>query len=437
MPSRLKSLWTALVCVALGAAGCQQAQDEAKTAPRNVSFLHYFSFAGSFGSTMDSVVADFNRQHPEHVLTATPLDHEAFKTSIRDDLRLGNTADVYSYWAGERVQSIADTFAPIDDVLPADEMNKLFSAQVVRSACTYNGRIRLLPLTQHYVGFFYNKQIFAEHKLSPPKTWDEFIALNEKLRASGIVPLALGSKARWPAQFWFDYLLLRTAPLDYRQRLMAGKASFNDPEVVRVFGVWNDLIQRGFFNPHPNELEFDSSAALMVRRGEAAMTLMGTWLIGYFNDPSVVWTEENGYGFFPFPTIDPKIPPVALGPIDGLVVPQAARNSAGAKALVRYFSDRGVQEAISRGTGALAPNLEVEAEKIYSPLKMEVAAEVARASAWAFNYDLATPPERAEIGLDLFAEFLEFPDQYKYLLDTAAARMATPARAPAIVPGKP
>ena len=425
MPSRFKSPWAALVCVVLGTVACQRAPDETKTVPRNVSFLHYFSFAGSFGSTMESVVADFNRRHPEHVLTATPLDHEAFKTSIRDDLRLGNTADVYSYWAGERVQSIADTFAPIDDVLPADEMNKLFSAPVVRSACTYNGRIRLLPLTQHYVGFFYNKQIFAENKLSPPKTWDEFITLNETLRARGIVPLALGSKARWPAQFWFDYLLLRSAPLDYRQRLMAGKASFNDPEVVRAFGLWNDLIQRGFFNPHPNELDFDTGAALMVRRGEAAMTLMGTWLIGYFNDPAVVWTEENGYGFFPFPSIDPKIPPVALGPIDGLVVPQAARNSAGAKALIRFFAEAGVQATISRGTGALAPNLDVEAEKIYSPLKMEVGAEVARSSAWAFNYDLATPPERAEVGLDLFAEFLEFPDQYKYLLDTAESRMAT------------
>ena len=269
--------------------------------------------------------------------------------------------------------------------------------------------------------------MFAAHKLKPPKTWDEFIALAETLRAQGIVPLALGSRARWPAQFWFDYLLLRTAPLDYRQRLMAGKASFTDPEVVRVFERWHDLIKRGFFNQHPNELEFDSGAALMVRRGEAAMTLMGTWLIGYFNDPAVVWSEENGYGFFPFPTIDPDIPPVALGPIDGLVVPQAARNMAGAKALVRHFAGRGVQETISRGTGALAPNLEVDAGKIYSPLKMEVGAEVARASAWAFNYDLATPPERAAIGLDLFAEFVEFPGQYKYLLDAAEVRLATAA----------
>lgn len=431
----MRLLWTLLVGVVLATSGCQRAVDEPKAGPKNVSFLHYLSFTGSFAATMASVVSDFNRENPGHTLTATPLDHEAFKTSIRDDLRQGNTADVYTYWAGQRVQSIADSLAPIDDVLPVDEMNKRLSPAVVRSACTYNDRIRLLPLTQHYVGFFYNKQLFAAHKLTPPKTWDEFVALGETLRAKGIVPVALGSKARWPAQFWFDYLLLRTAPLDYRQRLMAGNASFVDPEVVRVFALWRDLIKRGFFNQRANELEFDSGAGLMVRRGEAAMTLMGTWLIGYFNDPAVLWSEENGYGFFPFPTMDSTIPPVALGPIDGLVVPSAARNLSGAKAVVRHFAKADVQTTISRGTGALAPNLDVEAEKIYSPLKMAVAAEVARASAWAFNYDLATPPERAEVGLDLFAEFIEFPDQYKYLLDAAEKRLAAVAVEPPLPTG--
>ena len=98
-------------------------------------------------------------------------------------------------------------------------------------------------------------------------------------------------------------------------------------------------------------------------------------------------------------------------------------SSSGAKSVLRYFAGSGVQEVVSRGTGALATNLDVRSESVYSPLKMAIASEVSRSSAWAFNYDLATSPERAEIGLDLFAEFLEFPDQYKLLLDKVEARM--------------
>lgn len=101
-------------------------------------------------------------------------------------------------------------------------------------------------MTQHYVGFFYNKQISTGEQARRRRLGRVHHAQREAGRAASGPALALGSKARWPAQFWFDYRALRTAPHDYRQRLMAGKASFNDPEVVRAFGLWNDLIQRGF-----------------------------------------------------------------------------------------------------------------------------------------------------------------------------------------------
>jgi ABC-type glycerol-3-phosphate transport system substrate-binding protein len=408
----------------LGATACQRVAEDKPVQPRNISFLHYFSFSGTVAGTLEHIAADFNRQHPGHHLTMTPLDHESFKSSIQDDLRLNNTADVYANWAGQRVQSILDKLRPIDDILPAAEMNTLFSPQLVKSASTYDGRNYLLPLTQHYVGFFYNKSIFARHGLSPPKTWEEFLSLCEMLKARGVVPLALGSKSRWPAQFWFDYLLLRTAPLDYRQRLVSGQAAFNDPEVLRVFSLWRDLIKRGFFNAHPNDLEFDRGAGQMLRSGHAAMTLMGTWLIDYFNSPGALWGEGSDYGFFPFPRVDRQIPRVALGPIDGLVIPQSAKNVAGAKIVLSYFARPEVQAWLSQASGGIAPGREVP-ENLYSPLKKAVYAEITSASAWAFNYDLAASPDRAEIGLDLFAEFIEFPDQYRMLLNKAEGRLSS------------
>ena len=411
-----------VLLMGLAGAACQRAGDESKAVEKDVSLFHYLSFSGTFVGTMDAIAADYNRQNTNYVFKHTPLDHESFKTSIRDDLRLGNTADIYTYWAGARTQSIADKLAPIDDVLSAEEMSKLFGKSVVHSACTYNGQIYLVPLTQHFVGFFYNKRIFAENNLVPPTNWEEFLAVGEKLKARKITPVALGSKARWPAQFWFDYLLLRTASVEYRNELLAGKASFQDPEVKRVFSLWNDLIKDGFFNSRPNELEFDTGAAMMVRNGEAAMTLMGTWLIGYYNGMTPAWDEDRDYGFFPFPTIDPAIPRVALGPIDGLVVPESARNVAGAKSVLKFFTNSGVQEIISRGTGALAPNLSVESSA-YSPLKNSIRKEISASSAWAFNYDLATRPESAEIGLNLFSEFIEFPGQYPLLLEKAEQRL--------------
>ena len=105
--------------VLLGA-GCQRTEEASKTAIKDVSLFHYWSFSGTFVGTMDAIAADINRQNPAYVFKHTPLDHESFKISIRDDLRLGNTADIYSYWAGARTQSIIDQLAPLDDVLPTN-----------------------------------------------------------------------------------------------------------------------------------------------------------------------------------------------------------------------------------------------------------------------------------------------------------------------------
>ncbi|GAB2883428.1 extracellular solute-binding protein [Uliginosibacterium flavum] len=419
----LKSGVLMLLWVVFAGTGCEREPEAPQIVRTEVAVRHYFSLTGPFSKTMNGLAEDFNHSNVKYSLRPTPLEHESFKTIIRDDLQTGRTADVYSYWAGARVQSIVDKLAPIDDVLPLADMDKRFGSAIVKSACTYNGRVYLLPLTQQYVGFFYNKKVFADNGLKPPQTWPEFLQLGKALKARGVTPIALGSKAKWPAQFWFDYLLLRTAPLEYRQKLMAGEASFTDPQVLRVFSLWRDLLKAGFFNARPNTLEFDSDAATQVLRGEAAMTLMGTWLMGYFHSPELDWHEGADYGFFPFPEIDPQIPRVALGPIDGFVIPAAAKNPEGAKAVLAYFSSAVSQVTISRAAGSIAPNLSVE-DRHYSPMQREIRAEIGRSNAWAFNYDLATPPARADIGLNLFSEFLESPDDYKRLLSNTQERMA-------------
>ena len=44
---------------------------------------------------------------------------------------------------------------------------------------------------------WYNKNMFAEHGWEPARTWDEFFALCEQIKAAGIPPLAF--QGRYPA----------------------------------------------------------------------------------------------------------------------------------------------------------------------------------------------------------------------------------------------
>lgn len=405
---------------------CNRSPDKpAAAAPKTaVTFLHYFT--GSLSGGVNEMAQAFNAQSQTSELKAVSLDHEAFKSSIQDTLKSGNPPDLYSYWAGARTAAIVDHLEPIDDIWQKAGLDTRFSPSTIKAASEYKGKKYFIPITQHYVAFFYNKKVFDAYKLSAPKTWEEFLAVCASLKSQGVTPIALGAREKWPAQFWFDMLLLRSAPYAYREKLMSGDARFDDPAVSAVFARWKTLIDKGYFNakPHPNDLAWDAGANEMVFRGEAAMTLMGTWNIGIFTNEAHKWESGKDFDFFPFPQINPEIPSVAMGPIDGLILPKRAANQSGAREAMVYFSEVAPQLAFSRGSGALSPNVQISGDA-YSDIQRRVREEIVKSETFAFALDLAAIPPVAEVGLNALSEFLAFPAAYQQILKQLADDAAT------------
>ena len=412
-------LTLATLGILLGACG---EEGRAPGPKQRVYYSHYWSFEGTAGSGMEEAVASYNAASKTYELIASALDHEAFKTAITADLDAGRPADIYSYWAGMRTSALVDRLQPIDELWERERLGDHFSPSLVESAVSYEGRKYLLPITQHLVAMIYDRKLFQRLGLNPPTTWDEFLRVCETIRSHGVTPLALGARHKWPAQFWFDYLLLRTAGPEYRQRLMLGKAAFTDPQVMRVFALWKDLVDRDCFNPDPVGTDWDTGAGRMLVEGQAAMTLMGSWLFGYLSSDQMGWVPGRDFGMFPFPAIEPDLPMVAVGPVDGLVVPKDARTPQGAMDVLGHFTREDVQLMISRSGGNIVPRLGVapgkypEAQKIILPL-------IDKAPVWAFNFDLAARPDVAELGLNAFTEFLAFPDLAPQILQRLDAKV--------------
>ena len=388
---------------------------------------HYFGGFG--GEYIEDIIDSFVAENPELNREASPVDHEQFKTSILVQLAGGNPPDAFSYWAGAQIQFIVDggRLQPIDDIWGMNDLGSQFPQAVIDTALTYSDSIYAIPLTMHWVGMFYNTELFEQVGAEAPTTWDELVAVAESFKEAGIPAFALGSINRWPGQFWFDMILLRTAGNDYRARLMNGEASYTDPEVVRAFGMWNDLVQAGYFYPDANAYDWDEAANL-VANGEAAMTLMGTWIGGHY--ASLDMTAGEDFDYFSFPTVDEDVPRASLGPIDTFVVSADAANPAAAKAFLVHLTDADIQLKFALGAGNLAPSLLADTDS-YSDVVIRIAAEIAADPVFAFNYDLATPPPVADIGLNSFQEFMANPADYEAMLarvqEDAAAEFAAMA----------
>jgi multiple sugar transport system substrate-binding protein/raffinose/stachyose/melibiose transport system substrate-binding protein len=388
----------------------------------DITISHYFT--GELGlKALQEQIGKFEADSG-YTLKDSPVGHEDFKTDILVRAAGQSLPDVFSYWAGARVQFVVDSDAlrPIDDLWASAGLDDVVATSVADSATLYNGKRYLVPFNYHYAGLFYNKKVFADAGITDlPTDWNGFLALCETLKGAGVTPIALGSKDRWPAQFWFDYLLLRTAGPDYRAKLMDGSAGYDDAEVMDAMATWKDLVEKGYFLPNANADGW-TDASDKVARGDAAMTLMGTWITGYWNELGLLPGED--YDFFPFPAMADGIANAVVGPVDGFVISANAENVEGAEAFLAFMmSNADVQASWTNAFGALSANVNVDPAS-YNDVMQRAFSTVADAEVFAFNYDLATPPPVAEVGLSMFARFMDDPSAYESILgetQTAAA----------------
>ncbi len=398
----------------LGAAAAVIAQEE-------VNISHYFS--GELNQdNLNTVMANFTEETGISVVDS-PIGHEDFKAGILAGVASGVLPDVFSYWAGARVQFVVDAGAlqPIDAMWDAAGLDDVVPAGVADAATLYNGERYFVPFNIHYAALFYNPKVWAEAGIEVPDTWAGLLDAFAEFEMQGIDPIALGSKFRWPGQFWFDYLLLRTAGPDYRNALMAGDASYEDAEVVHAMTVWQSLIDAGYFVDGANAYDW-VDAADQVANGEAAVTLMGTWIGGYWKGQELVPGED--YDFFEFPPVHPHlhidVPQAGVGPIDGWVM-TANADAASSGALLEYLvSDVDTQTLWNTSYGSISPNVNVD-PMAYDVVAAKAGASIANAAVYAFNYDLATTPPVAECGLDMFSAFMDDSSDIAATLATTQA----------------
>jgi len=384
-----------------------------KESPHNIHFQHYFTGSLSAGINELAQAVDFPEERFR--LQVTPVEHEAFKKAIRLQLDGLQPPSLFSYWAGARTQHLVDygQLSPVTPIISPQFLEQIFPPTVIQ-AMSYNGEVYMIPITRHFVGFFYNKKIFDSFGLEPPRTWEELLEVAQTLKDSGITPFSLGAVNKWPAQFWFDYLLLRSAGFEYRQKLLNGQGSFMDDKVLKAFSLWKSLIDQGFFNKDWETKDWDQ-AAMDILGSQGAMTLMGTWAIGHYTEKGARGAQD--YGFFPFPILDENIPMSALGPIDGIVLGKNIIHEEAIKEVLMTIAGEQAQLNFALASGGVSPHLGIDGESL-GPIQRDIARIINQSAYWAFNFDLATAPPLAELGLNKLMAFLRSPEDVEIILES-------------------
>ncbi len=118
---------------------------------------------------------------------------------MKTRLATGDMADIAFYNSGSLLQALnpAQNFVDLSKEPYMDKVLDTFKETVSDDS----GAIYGIPATSVMVGaWFYNKKVYEELGLEIPKTWDDLMANNEKIKAAGKTAVIGSYKETWTSQ---------------------------------------------------------------------------------------------------------------------------------------------------------------------------------------------------------------------------------------------
>lgn len=253
--------------------------------------------------------AEHRLRHPEDsiISATTNLSGNARKT-LRDRMMRNDPPDLFQANIGRDLMqwAILDGFdarasklVALDDVIPKDtaEWRRVMPSSLI-DAGSFQGKLYAAPLRVARVNsLFINKRIFDEHNLSPPRTIQDLFTVGEKLKETGIVPLALGSRDPWTLELLiFECLLISQEGPQFYEDYFRGRLNADDPRMMRTLDLALQLLN--LTNPDHALLDWNQATTL-VTDGKAAMTAMGDWAIAVFSDRKLARGKDYVEQIFP------------------------------------------------------------------------------------------------------------------------------------------
>jgi raffinose/stachyose/melibiose transport system substrate-binding protein len=299
---------TVLVLGALGLTACSAGDSGGASADGDVTMsLWQNSTTGPGQEFWDKTVADFEADNPGVTIDVQSIQNEDLDGKLQTALNSGDAPDVFLQRGGGKMAAMVaagqlmDITAGISDQVKEEIPEGSFIANSLED------KIYAMPVAVLPGGIFYSQDLFnAAGITEAPSTIPELESAAEKLKATGVAPIALGAKDAWPAAHWFYFFALRECSPEILAEA-ADTKDFSDDCWIRA---GEDL--QSFADTEPFNQGFlttaaqqgaGSSAGLLANH-QAAMELMGAWNPGVIASLTPDEKPLPDLSWFPFPELE-------------------------------------------------------------------------------------------------------------------------------------
>jgi len=230
----------------------------------------------------DKILPVFMKEHPDIKVVFSPTDSTQYNAALNTKLQGGSAGDIITCRPFDASLALFKA-KQLDDLTSLPGMENFSDTAKVAWSTDDGKQTFCVPMASVLHGFIYNKDAFAKVGITePPKTWDEFYADLDKIKADGTyIPLDIGTHDQWEAATmgWENIGPNYWKGEDGRKALIAGTQKLTDADWVEPFkqlAKWKPYLADGF------ESQTDSDSTTLFQTGKAAIYPAGSWAITSF-----------------------------------------------------------------------------------------------------------------------------------------------------------
>jgi raffinose/stachyose/melibiose transport system substrate-binding protein len=281
----------------------------------------------------NKIIPAFEKEHPDIKVVFNPTAPTEYNAALNSRLAGGSAGDLITCRPFDASLDLFNKgyLTSVND-LPGMEN---FSDVAKIAWTTDDGKTTFcVPMASVIHGFIYNKKIFDELKLTPPKTVDEFHALLDKIKADGkYTPIDIGTADQWESatmgfqnigpNYWQGE--------DGRKALIAGTAKFTDKAYV---DTWAELAAWAPYMGDGYQAQKYPDSQNLFTLGRAAIYPAGSWDITTFEKQS-----DFQFGAFPPPVVKAGDPCYISDHVDiGMGINAKSKNLDAAKTFMSWVA---------------------------------------------------------------------------------------------------
>ena len=349
-------------CTAVSAPEAPAASDEAAAGAGELEIFSWWTSGGEV-EALNAVYDIFAEEYPGVTIENAALaggqgQGGNMKALLETRMMGGEPPDSFQVHLGrELIDShvIADRMEPLDWLYEEEGLYDVFPEDVIAIA-SYEGKPYSVPVNIHRSNvMWYRPSRLAEVGVdAPPKTWDEFFEVAEKLKEAGIPALAIaeqGGGGGFSGHVLENILVSVMGPEKYRG-LFDGSTSWGDSDVTASLEIMNQIYD--YANEDYLSTSWGDINDRFVSDSGPAMMVMGDWTHGVLMSKGFEdyhWTTAPGTeGLF-----------MVLS--DSFGLPRDAPNRENAIAFLRIIGSKAGQDAFNPIKGSIPARIDGDRSK--------------------------------------------------------------------------